>query len=49
MTWTAAAAIPTGTAIFMAGWVDSRPTPMAMGANMAAERAITVNQMTTVV
>ena len=49
MTWTAEAAIPTGTAILMARWVDSRPTPMAIGANRAADSAITVNQPTTAV
>ena len=47
MTWTTAAAIPTGTAILMARCVDSRPTPMAIGANRAADSAITVNQPTT--
>ena len=44
MTWTTAAAMPTGTATRIARWVDSRPTPIAMGANSAAERASTANQ-----
>ena len=47
MTWTTAAAIPTGTAILIARWVDSRPTPTAIGANRADARAITVNQAMT--
>ena len=47
MTWTTAAAMPTGTAARMARWVDRRPTPIAMGANRAEEMAMTVNQNVT--
>ena len=43
MTWTTAAAIPTGTAIRIARLVDIRPTPIAMGASSAAESASTRN------
>lgn len=48
-TWTTAAAIPTGTAIFMAGCADSRPTPTAIGANSAEATAMTANHPTTAV
>ena len=43
MTCTAAAAIPTGTAIRIARRGERRPTPIAIGANSAAERARTEN------
>jgi hypothetical protein len=44
ITWTTAAAMPTGTATRIARWLESRPTPIAMGANNAAETANTANQ-----
>jgi len=44
MTWTTAAAMPTGTATRIARWLDSRPTPRAIGTNSAAEMANTANQ-----
>jgi hypothetical protein len=44
MTWTTAAAMPTGTATRIARWLESRPTPIAMGANSAAERVNVENQ-----
>ena len=47
MTWTTAAGVTVGTAQRMARWVDRRPTPTAMGANRAAEIAITANQNVT--
>ena len=37
ITWTTAAAMPTGTAARIAGWLESRPTPTAIGAISAAE------------
>ncbi len=47
ITCTTAAAMPTGTATRMARWVESRPTPIAIGANRAADTAMTANQKDT--
>ena len=47
ITCTTAAAMPTGTATRIAREVESRPTPMAMGANRAAATASTVNHPVT--
>ena len=47
MTCTAAAAIPTRTAMRMARADESRPTPIAIGASSAADSARTENQALT--